>query len=244
MIGSIVSWFGDPANWQGTDGVPFRVLQHLKYCGIALGIAAAIAIPLGAYVGHTGRGSVILVAAGNGIRALPTLGLVTFLFLLVTRQELAAEIGLVVLAIPPVLAGTYSGVAEADASVVDAATSMGMTGMQRLRQVEFPIATPLIIGGVRNAMLQLVATAAVAAYIGLGGLGRLLLDGLAVLDYPEVVAGAVFTALLAIAADLVLAGLQRALVPRGVRLTSAPGKRKPSRVKTTARMPEPAGGAA
>lgn len=245
MIGSIAEWFTDPANWQGSHGVPWRILQHLKYCGIALGIACAIAIPAGAYVGHTGRGSVTLVTTGNIIRALPTLGLVTVLFLLLLRTELSADIALVVLAIPPILAGTYAGVAEADVSAVDAATSMGMTGTQRLRQVEFPIALPLIIGGIRNAMLQLVATAAVAAYVGLGGLGRFLLDGLAVLDYAEVVAGAVFTALLAIAADLLLAGMQRLLVPQGVRLANAAatGKKLP-RPEIEARGAEPATGGA
>ncbi|SFP32991.1 osmoprotectant transport system permease protein [Amycolatopsis arida] len=221
MIADLWGWLSDPANWQGVDGVPWRVLQHLGYVLSALVIAVLIAVPVGLFVGHTGRGGLVLVGFGNSVRALPTLGLVTFLFLLLTDSEAAALVGLVVLAVPSVLAGTYAGVQATEDRVVDAAEGMGMTGRQRLWQVEVPIALPLVLGGVRNATLQLVATAAVAAYIGLGGLGRYVLDGLAILDYGEVAAGAVLTALLAVVLDLVFAGLQRAAVPRGVRLATA-----------------------
>jgi osmoprotectant transport system permease protein len=220
MIGEIVGWFTDPANWQDSQGALNRLLQHLGYVLGALVLAAVIALPVGLFVGHTGRGGVVLVGVANIIRALPTLGLVTFLFLLFTDSAVAAFIGLVVLAIPPILAGTYAGLQAVDDHVVDAAEGMGMRGRQQLWQVEVPIALPLIIGGIRNAVLQLVATAAVAAYVGLGGLGRFLLDGLAVFDYAEVVAGAVLTAVLAIVLDLALAGVQRAVVPRGVRLSA------------------------
>ncbi|TKG63835.1 ABC transporter permease [Prauserella endophytica] len=228
MIGEIIDWFTSSANWQGADGVPTRVLQHLGYVLLALVLASVIAVPIGLYVGHTGRGGVLLVGSGNVIRALPTLGLVTFLFLLFTDSDVAAIIGLVVLAIPPILAGTYAGLQAVDRAVVDAAEGMGMRGGQRLWQIEVPIALPLVLGGVRNAVLQLVATAAVAAYVGLGGLGRYLLDGLAILDYGEVAAGAILTALLAIVLDVVLAAVQRALVPRGVRLAEAGAKKEVS----------------
>ncbi|MBN6034472.1 ABC transporter permease [Amycolatopsis sp. 195334CR] len=224
-MNEIFSWFGDPANWQGVDGVPNRLAEHVGYVLLALVIALVIAVPLGLFVGHTGRGAVVLVAGSNSIRALPTLGLVTFLFLLFTVEGPATTIALVVLAIPPILAGTYAGLQATDHGVVDAAQGVGMTGWQRLWKVEVPISLPLVLGGVRNAVLQLVATAAVAAYVGLGGLGRFLLDGLAVFDYGKVVAGAVLTALLAIVLDLVFAGLQRAVVPKGVRLAAlAAGK--------------------
>lgn len=221
MITDLFHWFGDSANWQGPDGIPTRVLEHLGYTFLALVIALVIAIPVGLYVGHTGRGGVVLVGAGNTIRALPTLGLITFLFLLFTDSELATIIGLVVLAVPPILAGTYAGLQATDKGVVDAAEGVGMTGWQQLWKVEVPIALPLLLGGIRNAVLQLVATAAVAAYVGLGGLGRFLLDGLAILDYSEVIAGAILTTVLAIILDLIFAALQRALVPKGVRLAAA-----------------------
>jgi osmoprotectant transport system permease protein len=220
VISQVFAWFGDPANWSGQQGVPYRLLQHVLYCLAALVIATIIAVPIGAFVGHTGRGGVFLVGLANVIRALPTLGLITFLFLLFTESFSATLIGLVVLAIPPVLAGTYAGITSVDPEARDAATGVGMKGMQKLLQVELPNAMPLLFGGIRNAMLQLVATTAVAAYVGLGGLGRLVLDGLAILDYPEVVAGAVFTALLAIVADLVLARVQALVVPRGLRVAA------------------------
>ncbi|WP_116045723.1 ABC transporter permease [Amycolatopsis palatopharyngis] len=223
MIAETISWFGDPANWQGVDGVPARLLEHAAYVLSALAIAAAVAVPLGLYVGHTGRGAVTLVGGGNSVRALPTLGLVTFLFLLFSDSETATMIGLVVLGIPSILAGTYAGLQATDHEVVDAAEGMGMTGWQRLWKVEVPIALPLMLGGVRNAALQLVATAAVAAYVGLGGFGRYVLDGLAVFDYGEVVAGALLTALLAVVFDLAIGGVQRALVPKGVRLAADAG---------------------
>jgi len=221
VITDLWHWFTDSAHWQGTDGIPQRLLEHLGYTLLALVIALVIAVPIGLFVGHTGRGGVVLVGAGNTIRALPTLGLVTFLFLLFTESVTATIIGLVVLAVPPILAGTYAGLQATDHGVVDAAEGIGMTGWQRLWQVEVPISLPLVLGGIRNATLQLVATAAVAAYVGLGGLGRFLLDGLAILDYSEVVAGAILTTLLAIVLDLILAALQRALVPKGVRLAAA-----------------------
>jgi osmoprotectant transport system permease protein len=221
VITDLFRWFGDPAHWSGPDGVPQRLLEHLGYTFLSLAIALVIAVPLGLFVGHTGRGGVALVGAGNAIRALPTLGLVTFLFLLFTESVTSTIIGLVVLAVPPILAGTYAGLQATDHGAVDAAEGVGMTGWQRLWQVEVPISLPLVLGGIRNAVLQLVATAAVAAYVGLGGLGRFLLDGLAILDYSEVIAGALLTTVLAIVLDLLFAVLNRALVPRGVRLAAA-----------------------
>lgn len=221
VIQALFAWLGNPAHWQGPDGVPARLLEHLLYCLIAVAAASVIAVPLGLFVGHTGRGSLVLVGVSNSMRALPTLGLVTFLFLLISGSQVSTLIGLVVLAVPPILAGTYAGVQDVDPGVVDAARGMGMTGWQRLFGVEVPNALPLLLGGVRNAVLQVVATAAVAAYVGLGGLGRLLLDGLRILDYSEVLAGAIFVALLAIVLDFLLAGVQRLLVPRGIRVAAA-----------------------
>ena len=215
MIADVLGILADPGNWL------IRVLQHLEITFVSLGLALFLALPLGLYVGETGRGGTSLVGFCNGMRALPTLGLVTFLFLLLYETYPAAIIGLVILAVPPILAGTYAGVQACDEDVADAAEGVGMSRLQRLWQVKIPIALPVLLGGIRNAVLQLVATATVAAYIGLGGLGRLLIDGLAVQDYPQMVAGAILTALLAIVLDFVFAGIQRAVVPAGVALTAA-----------------------
>lgn len=215
MITDILGILADPSDWF------FRVLQHLGITFAALAVALVIAFPLGLYVGETGRGGTVLVGFCNGMRALPTLGLVTFLFLLLYETYPAAIIGLVVLAVPPILAGTYAGLQTCADDVADAAEGMGMSRAQRLWRVKLPIALPVLLGGIRNAVLQLVATTAVAAYIGLGGLGRLLFDGLAVQNYPLMAAGAVLTAALAIVLDVVFAGVQRVVVPAGVARSAA-----------------------
>lgn len=221
IFSQVLAWFADGAHWRGSDGVPVRIAEHLYYTAVTVLIASVIAVPLGLLVGHTARGGVLLVGLANAMRALPTLGLLTFLFLLFRSQGVATVVALVVLAVPPVLAGAYAGVHSVEAGVVDAARGMGMTSAQRLLQVELPGALPLLLGGVRSAVLQVVATTTVAAYLGLGGLGRLLLDGLRSADYPQMVAGALLTAGLAVALDLLLAGVQQLAVPTGVRLSSA-----------------------
>ncbi|MBM7813025.1 osmoprotectant transport system permease protein [Saccharothrix algeriensis] len=220
------AWLLDPANWSGPNSIPVRVGTHLLYClGAVLG-ASAVAVPLGLYVGHTGRGGLLLVGVGNALRALPTLGLVTLLYLVMSGvPAVGVLISLVVLAVPPVLAGTYAGVQGVDRGVVDAARGMGMTGAQRLWRVELPNALPLVVGGLRNAALQVVATASVAAYVGVETLGRPLLDGLRVLDYGQFVGGAVLIALLAVVVDGVLAVAGRLVVPRGLRLSAQPRRR-------------------
>ena len=232
-------WLFDPVNWSGPKGIPLRVGVHLLYClGAVLG-ASAIAVPLGLFVGHTGRGGTFLVGGSNALRALPTLGLVTFLYLIAGGGTGPVLIALIVLAIPPILAGTYAGIQDVDRGVVDAARGMGMTGGQVLWRVELPNALPLLIGGLRNATLQVVATASVAAYVGIETLGRPLLDGLRVLDYGQFVGGAVLIAVLAVALDLLLASGQKAIVPRGLRLAGKPtgpkkGKRSQKLVATAA----------
>lgn len=221
MIAELIAWLTDPVHWQGPSGVPAQTLLHLYYCLVSVAIASLIAVPLGLYIGHTGRGSVFVVGTSNALRALPTLGLVTLLVLVFGLGEAPALAGLIILAVPAVLSGTYSGVRNVPADALDAAKGMGMTGVQRLWQVELPNALPLLLGGVRSAMLQVVATAAVAAYVGLGGLGRILLDGLKINDYAQMASAAILIALLAVLLDLVLAGLSRWLVPRGLTLVEA-----------------------
>ncbi|NUT91812.1 MAG: ABC transporter permease [Saccharothrix sp.] len=219
------AWLFDPLNWTGTKSIPVRVGIHLLYClGAVLG-ASAIAVPLGLFVGHSGRGGLLLVGGSNALRALPTLGLVTFLYLVAGGGQVGVLIGLIVLAVPPILAGTYAGIQDVDRGVVDAARGMGMTGAQRLWRVELPNALPLLVGGVRNATLQVVATASVAAYVGIETLGRPLLDGLRVLDYGQFVGGAVLIALLAVLLDVLLALAGKLVVPRGLRLSAQPGRR-------------------
>lgn len=215
-------WLTDPLNWQGPMGVPTRVLEHLGYTGLTLAISLAIAVPLGLYVGHTGKGRGVVIAAGGMLRALPTLGVMTLFALMATStlSLMPAIWSLVLLAVPPILTATYAGVAAVDRELVDAARSMGMTEPQILFGVEVPNGLVVMLGGFRSAVLQVVSTVAVVALLGLGGLGRYIIDGLAVQDYGQVLGGAVVIAVLAIVLDGLLVLTQRAVVSPGLRATA------------------------
>ena len=233
-------WLNDPANWTGSNGLLERIGQHLAYTGFAVLVAALIALPLGLWIGHTGRGVFVVVGLANGLRAVPILGLLLLLVVGISPHLHAAftvpgliptggfayivpiEIALVLLAIPPILTNTYAGVQAVDPDARDAGKGMGMRGGQVVRLVEFPGALPLIMSGLRSATLQVIATATVAAYIPfLGGLGRFILDGQDQLTnlrygYPAMVAAGIVVAVLAVLVDLLLALVQRLVVSRGV----------------------------
>jgi len=202
-------WLTTSANWHGEDGVPHRFLQHLGYTSLTVVIAVAIAVPIGLLIGHTGRFRGIAVALSGALRALPTLGLLTLVVLWRGIGLTPPITALVVLAIPPLLAGAYAGVESVDRRTVDAARGIGMTEWQVLTRVEVPLGLPLMLGGLRSAVLQVVATATVAAYIGLGGLGRYVIDGLAIRDYPQMLSGSLIVVVLALALDGAFALLQR-----------------------------------
>ncbi|AQA22375.1 binding-protein-dependent transport system inner membrane component family protein [Rhodococcus sp. MTM3W5.2] len=222
LFGSAFDFIADPSNWSGPTGIGARIVEHLWYSLLAVAISAAIAIPLGLLIGHFRRGDAILVGLVNSLRSLPTLGILTFLVLLLGLGLIPPIIALVLLGIPPILAGTYAGVANVDAVVVDAARSMGMTRAQVLGRVEVPNALPLIVGGLRNATLQVIATATVAAYVNLGGLGRYMFDGLALGDYARILVGAILVAALALILDGILAVAVWASVPGTGRLRRTP----------------------
>jgi osmoprotectant transport system permease protein len=217
LFADVIEWFGEPYHWRGFGGVPVRLAQHLEYSALAVLVAALIAIPLGALVGHTGRGGFALVGTANGLRALPELGLLTLLVLAVGIGLLPVIVALAVLGVPPLLAGTYAGIRNVDPAVVDAARGMGMREGQILWKVELPNALPLLFGGLRSATLQVVATAVVAAYVSFGGLGRYLIDGLASGDAAQAAAGAVLVVVLALTVEGLLALVQRRVVSPGLR---------------------------
>ena len=218
LPGAALAWLTDPGNWAGAGGIPARLLEHLSYSGIVLAAALVLAVPLGLWVGHTGRGSGVVVGLAGALRALPTLGLLTLFTLLMGLGLVPPLLALVLMAVPPILSGTYAGVANVSPALKDAGTAMGMTGGQVLARVELPNAAPVVLGGIRNAALQVVATVTVVAYINLGGLGRYLIDGLAVRDYARMLGSVVLVALLALAVDAVLALVQRLSTSRGLRL--------------------------
>lgn len=203
-------------DWSSPQSIPHRILEHVEFTAVALVIAAAIAIPIGLFIGHTNRGAFLAINIGNAGRSLPTFGLLSLIVTLVGLGQVPLILALVVLAVPPMLTTTYAGLRAVDAAAVDSARGMGMRPLQILFRAEVPIALPLILSGVRSAALQVVATATVAAYVGLGGLGRLLVDGLSLNQYDRVVAGAVLVATLAIVIDLFGGLVQRLVVSPGV----------------------------
>ena len=235
MIHDVWSYLTDPDHWSGLDGLGANITDHLLYSVTAVLIGLVLALPVGLWIGHTGRGSTLVVGSVNASRALPTFGLMVLLFILISPHIqgrsnvvyiLPVEVVLVLLAIPPIMSNAYAGVQSVDPAVRDAARGMGMTGGQVLRRVELPIALPLLMSGLRSAFLQVIATATVGAYIGLGGLGRPIYDGSQqgpFQDNPtsriatgQLLTGALLVALLALLIDLILATIQRYGTSRGI----------------------------
>jgi osmoprotectant transport system permease protein len=222
LFSEAFSYILDGANWAGPTGIGARLLEHMWYSLLAVVLSAAVAIPIGLIIGHLRRGEAVVVGLVNALRSLPTLGVLVFLVLVIGLGLIPPIIALVLLGIPPLLAGTYSGIANVDANVVDAARAMGMTETQVLFRVEIPNALPLILGGLRNTTLQIIATATVAAYVNLGGLGRYIFDGLALYDYGRVLVGAILVALLTLIVDGLLALAVWTSVPGTGRLRRMP----------------------
>ena len=241
MLNQIGTWLTDPTHWTGPNGIPQRILEHLIYSGISLLISALIAIPLGIMVGHSGRAK-WTVSLANSLRAVPSLGLL-FAVALWLGPKIASSLAyvipsvivLILLAVPPILSGTYAGIQGVDPAARDAAKGMGMRGGEVLSKVEIPCALPLMLSGFRSATLQVIATATIAASISLGGLGRYLIDGLSVSDYAEMASGAILVALLALLLDGLIALVQRFAVSPGLsgKFRNTPGNRPV--VSTTAR---------
>ncbi len=200
-----LSFIFTAANWGGPAGLTARILEHLQYTLVAVVFSVIIAVPLGMLIGHTGRGTFLVVTGVNALRALPTLGVLLLGVLLWGLGLVPPTVALMLLGIPPLLAGTYSGIENVVHGVVDAARSMGMTESRILLRVETPNAMPLILGGLRTATLQIVATATVAAYASLGGLGRYLIDGIKVRQFYIALVGALMVTALALILDAALA---------------------------------------
>ncbi len=217
-----LAWLFGPGQWTGQATLLGLLGEHLATTLIAVAVAVVIAVPLGRWIGHTGRGREIAVAVTGAARAIPSFGLLVLLVLLlgVTRRPEAALITFVILAIPSLLAGAYSGIETIDRRVVDAARAVGMTEGQVFWRVEVPLGLPLLLGGLRTAVLQVVATVTIAAYLNLGGLGLPIITGLSLRQYDQVLGGALLVVALALMLDALLALAQRAAVPAGIRLAA------------------------
>jgi osmoprotectant transport system permease protein len=217
FLAHVVHWFTASAHWQGTTGIPHRLWEHLMMSVAATVVAALVALPTGISLGHANRGGALAINLANVGRAIPSFAILVLATQIVGIGAAPAFYALVALAIPPMVTNSYVGVREVDADVREAARGMGMTGLQVLSRVELPMAVPLIMAGVRTAAVEVVATATIAALVAWGGLGRYIVDGLAQRDFVQVFAGAVLVAGLSVVTEVTLAGLQRLLLPSGLR---------------------------
>jgi len=222
FLAELAAWFTDPANWQGADGVPNRAFQHVWYSLAAVATAVAIGLPVGLWIGHTGKGGAVVINIANAGRSIPTFGIILLVVTLMGIGFLPLYIALVAFAAPPVLTNTYAGVREVDSQVRDAAFGMGMRPFEVLTKVEFPVAIPLIMTGVRTATTQTVATATLGAVVGMGSLGQYIVSGISSRNSVLITAGAILVAALALLSEVLFAGVQRLLTPNGLQDARAP----------------------
>ncbi len=204
------AWFADPDSWTGPDGVVVRSVEHVGLTAAAVGLACLLAVPLGLWLGHTGRGGTLAINVTNVGRAVPTFAVLVLLALGPLGLSIwSTLVALVLFAIPPVLTHTYVGVTEVEPEARAAAVGMGMSGRQVLTQVEVPLAAPLLLVGVQLATIQVIATATIAALVAGPGLGRIITAGFGLQDEAQVVAGALLVAGLALVTDLAFSLLAR-----------------------------------
>lgn len=228
FLGRVVEWFTTASHWEGSAGVVHRLSEHVTMSGAAVLVAAAVALPLGVGLGHAGRGGALAINLSNVGRAIPSFAILVIAAQLFGIGWEPAFAALVALGIPPMVTNAYVGMRDVDADVKEAARGMGMTGLQSLWRVELPVALPPLMAGVRTAAVQVVATATLAALVAWGGLGRFIVDGIAQRDFVQVFAGAVLVGALSILTEVGLAGVQRVIVPSGLRLRET-GKNEPFR---------------
>lgn len=216
-----IVWLNDPLNWTNPNGILDRLSEHLIISAAAILLAALVGWPLGVWLAHRGRGGIV-VTVSNLTRAIPTLALLTILPLTpIGFGRLPVIIALAVFAVPPLLANAHTGVRQVDRETIEAARGMGLSGGQVLRRVELPLAVPYLAAGLRTAGVQVVATAALAAFVDGGGLGQIIVAGfgvgLAAGGAGQIIAGGVVVAAVALLVEGVLAGVQRLVTPRALR---------------------------
>ena len=223
----MIGWLLDPINWSGPNGIPARLLEHVEISAASILIAALIALPIGLWIGHTGRLATLAVNLANFGRAIQSLAAIGIVAPIAQAIDPAwffvypTLVAMVILAVPPILVNTYAGVAEVDRELVDAARGMGLRERQILAGVEIPIALPVIAGGLRSAAVQVVATATLGSIFGFGGLGRYLVDGVAQNDDGQLFGGVILVAILALTAEGSFGLAQRLLLSPGLRRRSS-----------------------
>jgi osmoprotectant transport system permease protein len=225
LLDTTIAWLTNPDHWSGTDGIPARLAEHAAISLLSMALAIAVALPAGLYIGHSRRGVNLAVGLANIGRAIPSLALIGIIVPFTQAFDpglgfflYPTLLAMSILAIPPILLNAYAGVSEVDAELVEAARGMGFTESQILQRVEIPLALPVILGGIRSAAVQVVATTTLGALFGLGGLGRFIVDGIAQNDDGQLFGGVVLVALIAISIEGSLAMAQLVIARRrGVR---------------------------
>jgi osmoprotectant transport system permease protein len=247
LVSEAIAWLADPAHWQGTDGIPIRLWEHLWISAASVLTAAAVALPVGAFIGHTGRGASLAINLANVGRAIPSYAILVIVLPISLRlapalgydpslglSEIPTFTAMTALAVPPILVGTYAGLREVDRDLVEAARGMGMSERQILLRLEVPLALTVILGGIRTAGVQVVATATLGAVVAYGGFGRYLIDGIARHENDRLFAGVILVAGLALLVEGGFALLQRVVVSPG---TGAPGPGRPRPFREPAEVP-------
>jgi osmoprotectant transport system permease protein len=222
MTHDVIAWFRDGDHWRGAGGVPTLLGQHALLTLVSMVVAVAVGLPLALWLGHRRRGGTFAVNLTNVGRAIPIVALLSLLSLGVFgtaalgpfgRSGLATLVTLALFALPPIVTNTYTGMAEVDPDVIEAARGMGMGELELLRRVELPLAMPLIVSGIRLAVVQVWATATIAALVAGPGLGRIIVHGYESFQTAEVVAGSLIVAVVALVLELTLALVQKLMDP-------------------------------
>ncbi len=232
FLESVIRWLTDPAHWQGPDCIPIRLAQHVQLSAESVAIGALIALPIGIGFGHFGRFGNLAINMSNIGRAVPSFAILVIAFQVFGLGDTPIVLALTALAIPPMVTNSYVALREVDPDIKEAARGMGYRELAQLLRVELPLAVPLIMAGIRTSAVQVVATATLAALIAGGGLGRFIVDGLAQQIYEKEFAGAVLVGALALLTEVSLLGVERLLVPRGLRLLQTPAARRATTFKT------------
>jgi len=228
ILAATAQWLADPAHGQGPSGIPLRLGEHVALSAISLLLAALVAMPLGLWIGHTGRLSWFVVSSANAWRALPSFAVIGLLIPFTTLLDpnlgftlYPTLVAMIVLAGPPILVNSYQGVAGVDRDLVEAARGMGMSGRQILFGLEMPVALPVLATGMRSAAVQVIATATLGATFGFGGLGRFIVLGAANQDNGELFGGVVLVAALALGTLALFVLLERRLASPGLATRTA-----------------------
>ena len=223
VLGDAFAYLNDPLSWTGPGGILDLLGDHLWMTFVAVLLAAVVALPLGLWFGHAGRGGAAVVATANLTRALPTLALLYIFTAGLGLGQWPTILAVAVFAVPPILSNTWTGLREVDPATRDAGIGMGMSGARLLRDVELPLALPLVAAGLRTAVVQVVATVSLASLVGGGGLGLIISNGIFTQRYGQALAGALIVVVVCLGLEGLLAAAQRLLTPRAMR---AGGRRR------------------